>query len=302
MLKMYHTHAAKGESPELWDEIWSRDDSFDDVLYFCAVDPLRQLFERYAQPGMRMLEGGCGLGQYVAYHAARGVKVVGLDFARETLAEIRKRRKSLVLCAGDVATLPFENECFDLYYSGGVVEHFESGAEVALNEAHRVLRPGGVFLVSVPYFSPLRRILLPIKRSHWRRVSHSIVEASNTSNRLQFFQYAYTRSEFKDLLQDSGFRVMATQGYAILWGLYDMPFVHSALSMITRSKRDSSSVRKGESPTSQPSGNQERSPSLARRIAVGEDDAVPIAGKIIRGLRWACANMMMYVCERRHIT
>jgi SAM-dependent methyltransferase len=301
MLKMYHSHVASGESPELWDEIWSSGGSFDDVMYFCAIDPLRRLFERYSKPGIYMLEGGCGRGQYVAYHAARGVRVVGLDFARDTLAEIRRSNDSLMLCAGDVATLPFRDESFDLYYSGGVVEHFEAGADSALREAHRVLKPGGVLLASVPYFSPLRWLLRPVKRDHWKRVSRSVAESSNLSNRLRFFQYAYTRREFKRLLSHSGFRVVGTQGYAILWGLYDMPFLQSAINLLTRSKSNSSRTACGESTKSKAviSDSRRPPPSLAKRLAVGEDDTLLAAGSVIRAMRWACANMMMYVCEKR---
>ena len=73
MLKMYHQRAHKGDSPDLWEENWEND-NFEEALRFCETDPLRALFERYARPGMAMLEGGCGHGQYVAYYGARGVR------------------------------------------------------------------------------------------------------------------------------------------------------------------------------------------------------------------------------------
>jgi ubiquinone/menaquinone biosynthesis C-methylase UbiE len=237
------------------------------------------------------------------YLAAQGIRAVGLDFAQDTLSEIRKRSKSLILCAGDVGALPFAAEAFDLYYSGGVVEHFEAGAEPALKEAHRVLRPGGLLLISVPYYSPLRHLLVPVKRNNWKRVSQSVVESSNPYNGLKFFQYAYTQREFKRLLGDYGFHVRETQGYAILWGLYDMPFAERALNMMARSKNRAQSVT-GEHTHPEPDkspgtlGNHRPAISLPKLLAVGEDDSVPVAGRVVRALRLACANMMMYVCER----
>src|SRR5947207_2994273 len=128
MLKMYHQRPHGGGSPELWDENW-QNNNFDEAVCFCESDPLRPLFDHYALPGSAMLEGGCGQGHYVAYYTARGVRVVGLDFAQGALRALRARDPNLALCAGDVAVLPFRDETFDLYYSGGVVEHFEAGAE-----------------------------------------------------------------------------------------------------------------------------------------------------------------------------
>ena len=51
--------------------------------------------------------------------------MVGLDFAREWLTSIHRESPALPLCVGDVGALPFRDGAFDLYYSGGVVEHFE---------------------------------------------------------------------------------------------------------------------------------------------------------------------------------
>jgi hypothetical protein len=35
-----------------------------------------------------------------------------------------------------------------------------------------------------------------------------------------------------------------------------------------------------------------------RRLLISEDASVPVAGHFVRALRWACGNMMMYVCVR----
>ena len=115
MLKIYHRHAESGASAAYWESFGS-EGSLADRLRFCDVDPLRPLFERHLKPGARMLEGGCGRGQYVAYYTARGAKVVGLDFAREWLEKIHAEAPALSLCAGDVGGLPFQDRAFDLYY------------------------------------------------------------------------------------------------------------------------------------------------------------------------------------------
>jgi SAM-dependent methyltransferase len=306
MLKMHHSGAHEGGSPDLWEENWEHND-FETALRFCETDPLLPLFERYARPGTTMLEGGCGHGHYVAYYSSRGVNVVGLDFAQQTLGRLHTRVPGLMLCAGDVSALPFSDATFDLYYSGGVVEHFEGGPERAIEEARRVLRPGGVLLISVPYLSLLRSAMSPFKSSFWKRVSRASVDGDGAGP--EFFQYIYLRQEFEAILARAGLHIVSTQGYGILWGLYDVPFLQTVIERLTGSPlatNVSSTQPTGANPNepegalSQPAGSLRASSlrAIIKRLIVSEDDSVPIAGLGVRLMRRVCANMMMYVCVR----
>jgi SAM-dependent methyltransferase len=248
-----------------------------------------------------MLEGGCGRGNYVAFYSGRGVEVVGLDFAREALGRLHQREKALPLCAGNVAALPFSDHSFDVYYSGGVVEHFEEGAARALSEARRVLRPGGTLLISVPYLSPLRWTVSLLKRSDRRTVTLCEPDGKQGQNGRVFFQYAYKTDEFKRLLEAEGFRVLSTRGYSILWGLCDLPFSDEALQWLNARRpgreRINSPTDNGAAPATS-SQAAVPSPSLLKRLLIGEDDRVPALGWLVRAMRFVCANMMMYVCAR----
>ena len=282
-----------GSSAEYWESVWS-DEAFDEALRFCDVDPLRGLFEEFLKPGSLVLEGGCGRGQYVAYYTARGVRVVGLDFATAALERLRRSHPRLRLCGGDVGRLPFRASSFEAYYSGGVVEHFEAGPLDALREARRVLTDDGVLLVSVPYLSPLRA-LLSFSKSDRRRVDRARADSADGGRR--FFQYAFTPGEFQGLLEQAGFSVVKTQGYAIYFGLMELPLAGRILGWAQR-RRIGRPHRPGDGPvgTAPSPSPSPRPPSLAKRLLVSEDVSVPLAGVPLRLLRWAAANMMMYVC------
>lgn len=305
MLKMYHG-AGYGGSADFWEGEWD-DGGFDEALRFCDVDPLRPLFERYAPAGSWLLEGGCGRGQYVAYLSERGVRAVGLDFEPRALERLRTRRPNLMLCAGDVAALPFADETFDAYYSGGVVEHFEAGPERALAECRRVLKPTGTLLISVPYHSPLRTAVAPFRKGAVRRVERTEVDRAPAEG-MEFWQYAFTTREFEKLLNDAGLRVVATQGYAVMWGLHDFPFfarVKGALEKRRGNGAAASNVAHNPAPvvaaassTSPTSSSPTPPSSTLKRLVISEDASVPVAGHFVRALRWACGNMMMYVCVR----
>jgi SAM-dependent methyltransferase len=240
-----------------------------------------------------MLEGGCGRAQYVAYYGSRGVKVVGLDFAREWLRAAHAEYPGLKLCAGDVGALPFADATFDVYYSGGVVEHFEGGAERALAEARRVLKPDGALLLSVPYHSPLRRALKIGGRPQWKTVTAPAVDPRGDAGAaMQFYQYAYTIPEFTAMLNAAGLRVVGTQGYAVLWGLYDVRLIERLANRFQRRGAGGSAPAQ-----SAPDRSGDATPvSLLKRLVVAEDDTVPVAGLFVKAARLLCANMMMYVC------
>jgi len=298
MLKMYHTAAEEarpGGSPDYWEATWA-DDSFAEALRFCEVDPLRPLFQEFLVPGERVLEGGCGRGQYVAYYARQDVRMVGLDFATTTLSRLRRAHPDLRLCGGDVSRLPFRAGAFRAYYSGGVVEHFEAGPQEALREARRVLADDGVLLVSVPYLSPLRRLGV-IGRSDRRHVPRPVADSGG---KRRFFQYAFSRGEFSALLREAGFTVVRTQGYAILFGLMELPLVGRAIEAVQRRRQGHGSAPPPAPGAVAGHGKAQGGPStegMAKRLIVSEDASVPVLGLPIRLLRWAAANMMMYVCK-----
>ncbi len=300
VLKMYQSSRHRGDSAEHWEDCWAHH-SFEDALRFCEQDPLRRLFERYVPPGSRVLEGGCGAGQYVAYYTDHGRRMVGVDFARDALVRLRARRPDLPLCAANVEKLPMPTASFDAYYSGGVVEHLEHGPEQALSEAARVLRNSGVLLCSVPFYNPLRRMLAVLGRRDWEVVSAPIITAGDGER--VFWQYAFTLPEFEQQLTRHGFDVVESMGYSILWGLYEIPGV----AALTKAAQHLIRGRRTEGPPSVESANrpiQSQPPiqsqsSLLRRLVVSEDVTVPVLGNGVRLLRAFASNMIMFVCVKR---
>ncbi len=293
---MYHVQTNPGNSPDFWEENWAAGE-FQESVKFMASDPLRPLFEKYLRPESLMLEGGCGMGNYLAYYSARGYNVVGLDFAQVTLKTLHVRQPALKLAGGDVSALPYADKTFDLYYSGGVVEHFEKGTEASLAEAHRVLKDDGILLISVPYYSPLRRLMRHFRKRDWRTVERAEVDDGDLLPGKKFFQYAYQTSEFQKLLCDAGLKVIEKQGYAVLWGLSDLPFMSRDVGNgpVKGSKGKNDDIHEIDVTDLVKDGSN----SILKRLVVQEDSSIPIFGLGVRFFRWSVGNMMMYVCKRK---
>lgn len=124
----------------------------DDVFWGPGVSTERKLRLLGDVQGKDVLEVGCGGGQAGVWLATRGARVTALDIAEKQLEHGRKlAEKSGVavrfIAAGaeDLSMLP--DASFDVVlssYALGFVERIDA----AFQEAHRVLRPGGVFVFS----------------------------------------------------------------------------------------------------------------------------------------------------------
>jgi ubiquinone/menaquinone biosynthesis C-methylase UbiE len=120
------------------------------------------------QPGVRLLDAGCGRGEVLLAAAALGVQVAGVDYseaaveiARETVREVPGAEVE----RADVAELPWPDGSFDRILMGDVIEHLDSDHRVrAVRELRRVLRPGGRVLIHTSPNGLFTRRVWPVAR------------------------------------------------------------------------------------------------------------------------------------------
>jgi len=102
--------------------------------------------------GRRVLDAGCGAGEYVEAFVARGADAVGIEFSAEKVRAYRARHPdSPRVTRGELTAVPLPDGRFDLVLLNEVLEHTpdETGT---LAEMRRLLKPDGVLVV----FSPNR--------------------------------------------------------------------------------------------------------------------------------------------------
>lgn len=105
------------------------------------------------EPGRSILDAGCGPGINSISLARRGLHVTAVDADAEKL-ETLEFLKTLIapdlkLQPADICALPFEDASFDKVLCSEVLEHIEDD-HAAVAEFARVLRPGGLLVVTVP--------------------------------------------------------------------------------------------------------------------------------------------------------
>ncbi len=116
--------------------------------------------------GARLLDAGCGSGQFAIAFAERGARVTAVDLSPEMVARARERAASrgveIDWQVSDVSNLDAPDASRDAILARMVLP-FVPDVPAALGSLRRVLKPGGRLLASVP------GALSPIYESSWMR-------------------------------------------------------------------------------------------------------------------------------------
>ena len=101
-----------------------------------------------------VLDIACGSGYGSSELLKAGAKkVIGIDISKETIDYCKKTysQKELEFIVGSVENIPLENNSVDVIVSFETIEHVNEKAQIRfLSEAKRILKSGGMFIVSTP--------------------------------------------------------------------------------------------------------------------------------------------------------
>jgi SAM-dependent methyltransferase len=146
-------------------------------------------------PGERVLDVGC-LGGALLAPAAQGAWVVGVDLIQPALVQAKARGLHPVQ-ADAALPLPFREASFDLVHAGEVLEHLFHPLAL-LRELHRVTRPGGRIIGTVPNVANLAdRLRLLVGKAPTVLGPHPDAPAGDHIR-------AFTVARLQDLLGEAG--------------------------------------------------------------------------------------------------
>ena len=166
-----------------------------------------KLVAQQLQTGSRVLEVAPGPGFFAIELAKLGdFAVTGLDVSR-TFVEIAAKNARdagvrVDFHPGNASAMPFADQSFDFVYCSAAFKNFSQPLE-ALNEMHRVLRPGGAAsIVDLCKDTPVTDIDAYVNQS-----GRNLMDAWLTkwTFRHVLLKRAYTKDEFMRLARQSNF-------------------------------------------------------------------------------------------------
>ena len=182
---------------DLWERLPAELDppSFERRLHFLLGE---------VRPGDRVLDVGCGTGDFTATMARAGADAIGVDVAEAALRRAQPRHPGVEFRLVPLdGPLPFEDGSFELVWASEVIEHVADTARW-LSEVRRVLASGGRLLVTTPSHGRLRVAVGGVERF---------------SEPLGDHLHLYTKRSLGSLLGEFGFgevRVRAVEGLPLL--------------------------------------------------------------------------------------
>lgn len=171
-----------------------------------------------------LLDVGCGCGYLLSYVGQTDAfRLSGIDFSKGRLHVARNRGVNDVVAA-DAQNLPQKDNTFDVVTSTETIEHLPNHSAM-LRETKRVLRKGGILVLTVPSLhtkfpsvnplSVLRAALslynpafLPQDSGLLRPYSQKTCDAFDKKREETVVHKAFSKNQLKEILMNHGFSVI----------------------------------------------------------------------------------------------
>ncbi len=183
-------------------------DQFD--RYFLAT--------HYAKGG-DCLDAACGAGYGTKMLSGSAAQVLGLDFSDEALAHARAHYSAdnVQFRQADLnQELALESNRFDLVVSFETIEHLHQQQQL-VKEFHRILRPGGVLIMSSPNGTVTRLANEPLNPFHIHELSNGeltdILASNSFKQEALYGQWRYTHVEKPGLVRSKSFKAVLNAAY-----------------------------------------------------------------------------------------
>lgn len=201
----------------------------------CETYELAPLFLELFQKSQPVLEAGCGSGRWCGWFAKHGIRSDGIDWSKELCERASRDIPFSRFVACDMTCTPLADNSYGGLIALGSVEHASAGPQAALKEFLRVMRSGGVAVITVPYGGPLRRFLrklawpmallkasIVVRRMAGMPYSGRSLKAAriNTTKAWyprfaygehgwSFYEYEFNKEQMRQFLDSAGFEVVS---------------------------------------------------------------------------------------------
>lgn len=160
------------------------------LVYKYLLQDLQYAFNKYSKG--KLLDIGCGNKPYLSLQPLVVEEYIGCDIVQSS------ERLVDIIC--EATAIPLPDNCFDTIVSTQTIEHVYDHKKM-LQEANRLLRSGGVIILSGPMYWPLHEE--------------------------PYDYYRFTKHGFRAILEEAGFKVLEELSNGGKWALLGQTIIHT---------------------------------------------------------------------------
>ena len=171
---------------------------------------------------VRVLDAGCGDGNFTASLSDEGFEMYGIDLSSGGISTAKERYPQVSFFQAslyDSFTAACGVSTFDAVVAIEVIEHLYSPRQF-VQRAHAALRPGGLFVVTTPYWGYVKNVLLSLTNRIDRALT-SLWEGGHIKH--------YSYQTLRQLLTVQGFDYIAFHGAG-----RKIPYLWKGMVMVVR--------------------------------------------------------------------
>ena len=182
---------------------------------------------RYAgEAGGRLLEIGCGDGDFLVEAEAAGYHVTGVEYAPAACDQGRARLQRGEIICGELEKAALEGAQFDLCVLSDVIEHVRDPLGF-LREIHRLLKPGGGIFIATPSLASWSAKLL---KENWMEFKPEHL----TYFEPKTLETALFRTGYHQVIVRPGWKVLTFDYVAKHFQRFPVPVVTPLVNLVSR--------------------------------------------------------------------
>jgi tRNA (uracil-5-)-methyltransferase TRM9 len=164
--------------------------------------------------GEKVLDLGCGNGRWYKIFKEKKVDYFGLDNSEKLIEIAKKNFPDAKFFVGDALSLPFQDDFFDKVYSIALLHHIpsEDFRIKVLKETKRVLKPGGILILTCWRIHRLREILALLKYTLLKIIGRSKLDFKDFfvpwGKKMLRYYHFFTQRELENLVKKVGFEIL----------------------------------------------------------------------------------------------
>ncbi|HLD14960.1 MAG TPA: class I SAM-dependent methyltransferase [Candidatus Nanoarchaeia archaeon] len=167
----------------------------------------------------KVLDYGCGSALFYTYLRKKFPKMnyTGVDLSPDMLKVAKSKFKKEKFVEGNAEKLPFENNSFDFVIGRGILHHLHN-SDNGVKEVSRVLKKGGLFLVSETHSNIFADILRKIAKKSTEHFDHEHKE--------------FTKKEFERMFLSNNMEIVKEKSFGYLAFPFGLPDIMRILRIM----------------------------------------------------------------------